>query len=1337
MGDYKKPPSEEPAITRIPGGEHITANIFSQLTWWWVGKYVHACYKNKSITNDELPLTPKFCHSENLRKRFAGYFFVDGEGGERKMSLFWALVYTFKRDIALTGFLQFGQNASSLAVPFFIEKLLLWFEDSSQTLTDGIITIVFLCLFTFATSGIFFSWNVMVSFRTGMDMRSVCNSQIYRKAMRLSTASRGGLTQGSIMTLMSTDAEKLPLTMITIHNTWATPMIVFLGLYYLYQKIQNAAFVALAILLGAIPLQGRMGYSTWLANRLQMKMTDARNSIVNESLQGIKILKLYAWENFFRDKINKIRRDEMAHCAKFNYISAYQTMMYVAVPLFINIGTFLFHYHTGGDMSPSTIFTSIALLQIIRMPLTMLPMMVIGFIQSGNALGRMSKFFNECERSNFLDPDFTGSVGDLELDGDFEWGDSTATDEKKGVVKTEMTEKTENGTSAEGVELREIHADLVRSFRLSIKSNEFSVKAGELIAVVGEVGSGKTSLISALLGELEPAATSTGRRGLNGSIAYASQAPWIVNETVQNNILMGLDYDEKKFKSTLEICSLNEDLAMLPAGVETEIGEKGINLSGGQKARLGLARAVYRAADINFLDDPLSAVDAHVGKHLFEKCITGIFKGKTVILATNQLQFLPSVDRIVVLKLGKIEEVGSYSDLYAKGGEFKALMDKHNSKEKNEESEKDNGSRGRTRTRTLSGASSADGAEETGGKQSISNDGVSDKGKLVEEEANKVGSVDSSVFHLYFVKATNGGYKIPIMLCILSVFTQLFWNLHEFMVGFWTVASEVEGVNGEVVAVDNNVSSGGNFTYYFTWWAALGGVSVVLAFGRAVGWAWQGLCASEHLHIALTNNVFHYPMRFFDTTPLGRVVNRFSKDMYMVDMELPKNVSSFVVCLGFTLGTLFTICFALPWFTLVLFPVLVTYHYCQARYRPISRDLQRIESASRSPIFAQFSESLNGVASVRAYGYGGQMIDQCDKLIDKGNRAFWLMHSSNRWLQIRLESLSCLCMTFICFFIVYGKYNDINLDAGFGGLIITYIQAVNGILNWTIRMGCEMEARITSVERIFEMASEEKEAAVINESYRPPAEKAWPSDGNIKVDNLSMRYRSNLDLVLNNVSFSIPPRSKVGVAGRTGSGKSSLLVALFRLCEPESGSSITIDGVDCLKLGLGDLRSNLAIIPQDPVMFCGSVRENLDPTNSFEDADLLEAIKFSFLDDVVSSLEDHVNENGDNFSAGQKQLFCMARAILKKPKVLCLDEATANVDLETDQKLQETIRSHFKESTIITIAHRLNTIIDSDLIIVMDEGKVGEMGKPTELSAKKDSLWSKLLKSSEQAKKGQ
>ena len=518
------------------------------------------------------------------------------------------------------------------------------------------------------------------------------------------------------------------------------------------------------------------------------------------------------------------------------------------------------------------------------------------------------------------------------------------------------------------------------------------------------------------------------------------------------------------------------------------------------------------------LDDTLSAVDAHVGKHLFEKCIKKEMKGngKTVLFATNQLHVLESVDRIVVVTGGKISEIGTYSQLMKDKGEFQKLMDEFNSKNEGGKKQPKQGLLMRTRSSSIGPNSDTE-------KEEVD---MTEEGKLIEKEAIEKGGVDAKVFELYFVKAV-GSYIVIVLLIVLSVSAQGIQNAHEVMSSVWSTEYELNGKDGK-------------FETYFIWWGVLGLVALFISLVRARAWAWQAIQASLNLHDRLLVNVIASKMEFFDTTPMGRILNRFTKDFYMVDLELPRNVSNFIVCLMSVIGAFITIGAVLPWFFVVLGPILWYYYKVQSWYRPLSRDVQRVESASRSPIFASFSEAVSGVMTVRAFGMEKELQNKCDYYIDNGNNAFYLMHSSNRWLQVRLDALAGFTMSFVCVFVVIGREHpdSISVDAGTAGLMITFVQMVTGLMNWTVRMGCETEARITSVERIVEYSEMETcEAAPIVDSYRPPAD--WPTVGEVRFSGMSMRYKADDPLILKDINLLIPGGSKVGVAGRTGSGKVS------------------------------------------------------------------------------------------------------------------------------------------------------------------------------------------------------
>ncbi|GMI11824.1 hypothetical protein TrVE_jg6531 [Triparma verrucosa] len=1297
--------------------KRINPNPFSFLVWAWVSPYVNLASRQGQIAAEDLPYVRTSSETKNLNDRFRKeLFYTDKDGKVVQRSLQVTVGRVFFKPLLVTGLLHVVEMAAKLLTPMFIGLLLTWFESEGDSYQNGILYVVGLVSSTFIGQGLIWAHSAMIAFAMGMDIRTVCNSQVYRKAMALSPSSRAKVTTGELVTYMSTDCEKLPQTLITIHQIWTAPCIIILGVTYLYHYLGAAAFVGVAVLILSIPMQAFIAIGVFKAQKGMAKFTDKRNNLVNEALQGIKILKLYGWEQSYQERIENMRQEEMKFCAMYTYRSAYMFFMFIGIPLMLNVSVFLCHWGLGGDMSPSTVFTAIALMGIIRMPMVMIPMTMQSVISASIAFKRMDRFFR-LEEMDIVKEACISKENAIELKGDFTWGaveevapekeleaKVEATKEGKGSYKT-VNQKVEKDEKVEGdVELQEVKVAVgADAFGVSIPMDKpLEIKKGELVAIVGTVGSGKSSLLGACLGELE---MKSGHVGLDGTVGYAAQSPWIVNNTLRGNILMGKEYDQARFNHAVATCALGSDIDMLPAGVDTEIGEKGINLSGGQKARVALARAVYFDPDIYMLDDPLSAVDAHVGKHLFEKAIKKEMneKGKTVLFATNQLHVLDKVDRIIVVVDGKITETGDYNSLIKSKGNFAKLMAEFNATQNKESKTAPPPELARVRSSSIG---SADGE-----KEEVD---MTEEGKLIEVEGLEKGGVDLKVFELYFVKAV-GSKRVIVGLLILSIMAQATQNIHELMTAVWSEESEKAEPN--------------DFVKYFTIWTVLGIFALILALFRARAWAWQGINASLNLHDKLLTNVLRCRMSFFDTTPIGRVLNRFTKDFYMVDLELPRNVSNFIVCLMSVIGSFTFIGIVLPWFFIVMGPILYYYYCVQRWYRPLSRDLQRIESASRSPIFASFSESVAGVMSVRAYGLGDELCAKSDVLVDCGNNAFYLMHSSNRWLQVRLDGLAGFTMAFVCFFIVLGKSSDIiTVDAGMAGLLITYVQMVTGLMNWTVRMGCETEARITSVERIVEYSElQEVEASPIVEDYRPPQN--WPTKGDIILENLSMRYREGLPLVLNDVNLTIPGGSKVGVAGRTGSGKSSLLVSLFRLAEPTKESKILIDDYDCCKGGLKDVRSAISIIPQDPVMFQGTVKSNIDPVDDYSDDEIMKALKLSELADVVTNLDDAVDDGGSNYSVGQRQLFCLARAMLRNTKILVLDEATANVDVQTDEKLQATLRQQFKECTVITIAHRLNTISDSDYILVMNDGMVGEFGSPTELQKNSKSLWSGLLKS--------
>lgn len=880
-----------------------------------------------------------------------------------------------------------------------------------------------------------------------------------------------------------------------------------------------------------------------------------------------------------------------------------------------------------------------------------------------------------------------------------------------------------------------------------LKNINMQVKRGKLAAVVGTVGSGKSSLISAYLGEMEKL---SGRVNTVGSIAYVSQQAWIQNCTLQDNILFGKTFNAKLYNKVISACALKPDIEMLPGGDQTEIGEKGINLSGGQKQRISLARAVYNDADIYFLDDPLSAVDSHVGKHIFEQVIgpNGLLAGKTRILVTHGIGFLPQVDDIFVLKNGEISESGNYKSLMCRKGAFADFLIQHLQEVNQQEavegldelkqqlgggaivvdkeligkleraisrrSERSASQPADVYARQVSESGDAATPLLTSSATSINGSAVSKEevivgapvdNKLIEKERAQIGNVKWAVYKHYFK-------SIGIPLTVATIFLNVLYQAFNIGSSLWLSQWSSDRTIG------NDTS---RRDMYLGVYGALGFGQIIASTASSLSLRIGCLYASVYTHKVLLAGIIRAPLTFFDTTPIGRILSRFSNDMETIDSALLKTLYELTWCLYQVIGTIVVISISTYTFLAVILPIGILYYFVQRFYIATSRQLKRLESISRSPIYSHFGETIQGSQTIRAYQLHDRFIQASDDRVDFNQTCFCLSIMANRWLDVRLQNVANLIILFSALFVVLSRD---TITAGVAGVSISYAMQITQIMNWLVRMTADLETNIVAVERAKEYGETKPEAAWEIAENRPT--KYWPDAGTVEFRNFQVRYRDGLDLVLKGITFTVNGGEKIGIVGRTGAGKSSLTLALFRIIEP-AGGSIIIDGQDISKMGLHDLRSRLTIIPQDPVLFAGSLRMNLDPFEKSTDAQLWTALAHAHLKDFVSELPAALNyeisESGENLSVGQRQLVCLARALLRKTKILILDEATAAVDLETDDLIQNTIRREFKDCTVLTIAHRLNTIMDSDRVIVLDGGYVAEYASPAKLLENRKSMF--------------
>ncbi|KAF9973525.1 hypothetical protein BGZ73_003215 [Actinomortierella ambigua] len=852
-------------------------------------------------------------------------------------------------------------------------------------------------------------------------------------------------------------------------------------------------------------------------------------------------------------------------------------------------------------------------------------------------------------------------------------------------------------------------------FRL--KNINLTIPRGKLVAVVGAVGSGKSSLLNAMVGEMRKA---TGSIEFGGTVGYSPQSAWIQNATVMDNILFGLPYDERKYQRVIRQCALERDIHILPQGDQTEIGERGVNLSGGQKQRVNIARAVYFDADIVLLDDPLSAVDAHVGKYLFKHCIKGALDGKTRVLVTHQLHVLPEVDYVVCMKNGEIVEQGTFQQLMDDQGEFAELMKAHGGMEDEDTAAADADADVNTEAGSLTekaeeqsktvGSSGDPEKEEL--KKDTQESKKSDTPKapvkgLMQTEERSTGSVSGKIYKEYF-RATGGSYIVP-MIVITMTLTQIAKVGNDLWLSWWTSDALNETPK-----------------FYMILYAVWGLAQGFFQFSTGFFFSIAGANAARAMHQVALQNIVRAPTSFFDTTPMGRIINRFSKDVDAIDNMLSEAYRMFVNTGAIVISTFILICVIFPWFLAPLVPMLVFYYYAAIYYRSTSRELKRLDSILRSSLYAHFSESLGGLSSIRAYRVQDRFQKKNESFLDLENRAYLPSLAIQRWLGVRLETIANTLVFFTSLFGVLGRF---NVNPATIGLVLSYSMSVTGTFNWCVRQYAEVENNMNAVERLHHYAHElELEAPAIVPDNRP--DDHWPSQGAIEIRNLEMRYRPELPSVLHNLSLDIKGGEKIGVVGRTGAGKSSIMVALFRMVEASKGS-IKIDGVDIGKLGLFDLRTRLAIIPQDPVLFSGTIRTNLDPFQKHSDQALWDVLERSNLKAYVQGsqggLDSQVAEYGENLSVGQRQLLCLARAMLTNARILIMDEATANVDVQSDVLIQQAMRKEFHDRTILTIAHRLNTVIDFNRILVLDHGDIKEFDTPANLLSNPASVFSSMV----------
>ncbi|XP_076451201.1 multidrug resistance-associated protein 1-like [Babylonia areolata] len=1228
-----------------------------------------------------------------------------GAEGEVTFSLLRVMVRTYYADVLFSYLCKMVSDFLQYLAPLLLSLLITHIRSPEDQPWKGyVIAGVMLAASWCQTS--FYHQHYHIAMTTGMRMKTALMATIYKKSLRLNVEGQQSGTVGEVVNLMSVDCQNVQNAMSYTFMVWSIPLQVSIAVYLLWDTLGVSVLAGVALLVVLVPVNGYMAFQQQRLQKENLAWKDRRLKMMNEIVDGMKVLKLYAWETSFQQRVLSLREREMAILKNMAHLNAFSIFLWTCAPYLVTLTTFATYVLKDDDarLDANKAFVTLSLFNILQFPIAFIPEMISFTAKAAVSIRRIEKFLKEGEQ----DPD--------------------------------TVLRTDNADSAVRIERGLFTWNL--KGRSTLHGINLDITEGELVAVVGGVGSGKSSLVSAILGEIE---RRQGKVVVKGSVAYVPQQAWIQNAPLKSNILFGKQFNAKWYKNVVDACALKPDFDMLPNGDHTEIGDKGINLSGGQRQRVSLARAVYADHDIYLFDDPLSAVDSHVGKHLFRKIISdkGVLRHKTRVLVTHAVHWLPLVDTVILLQEGRIVESGSYLQLMKRDGPLAQFLHTVLSKSEDTDTEDDlevlelrrrmyehvesvtsaseGGTSGddlalhRDAVRSVDSSGTVDSSVTVDGPVTVES---GDQGHgaiqacMTEDEQAATGRVKMKVFSSY---AGHMGYVWCALIVLAFMAYQVFSVYANFWLSHWTedpvlLNTTTNVTTSEAVARNH---------HFLTFYGILGICQAVFISLYAWMCAVRMTHAAGNIHAAVLDSVVHSPISFFDSTPSGRIVNRFARDVDTVDDTLPQIIFMFVMCVFSVTSTLVVISVNTPVFMSIILPLAIAYYGLQRFFVPTSRQLKRLEAVTRSPIFSHFGETLAGVSVIRAFQATERFVKEALVRIDRNQVFYFAGITANRWLGVWVEVLSsCVVFTATLFSLLTP-----GVSAGKAGLSITYAMEVTQALKWLVRSVSDLETNVVSVERLQEYSDLKPEAPALM-PVRPRV--TWPSHGNIIFTNYSTRYRPGLDLVLKGVNINIRGGEKVGIVGRTGAGKSSLTLALFRLIEPVTGT-ITIDGLDAASLVLRDLRSRLTVLPQDPVLFSGSLRMNLDPFGNFSDRELWDSLRLAhllpFVRNQPQGLEYECGEGGRNLSMGQRQLVCLARGLLRKTRILVLDEPTAAVDPETDLLIQGTIRRDFGDCTTLTIAHRLNTIMDYDRVLVMDGGRVKEFDKPSILLQNEDSTF--------------
>ncbi|KAI9056609.1 P-loop containing nucleoside triphosphate hydrolase protein [Trametes sanguinea] len=1093
---------------------------------------------------------------------------------------------------------------------------------------------------------------------------------------------------GRINNLVSSDLSNLEnVGMWAIFLSIESPFQITLCIIFLYQILGWSALVGLATMILTLPLPGWITQQIQGAHREKMRRTDSRVQTVTETVNVIRMIKLFGWEPRIAAQLDKKREEELISVRQSKLLTLFIKSCNNILPILIMLSTF-FTYTVimKEELTASRVFSSMAVFEMLRLDLHSSFSVIPQLIQAKVSLERISDFLRNTELIDEFERVRDGDTAQI-------WANAIPED-RKGVIGIRHASFT---WSKDGASSRTPGGTSKRTFVLTI-DKELVFQRGKMNLIIGPTGAGKTSLLMALLGEMHyipSGPDSYVSLPREGGIAYAAQESWVQNDTIKNNILFGSPHDEVRYQKVLYQCALNRDLSLLSAGDETEVGEKGITLSGGQKARITLARAVYSSADILLLDDVLAALDVHTSRWIVEKCLKGdILEGRTIILVTHNVAMVsPIADFVVDMGLdGRILSQGSLESALAR--DSKLLYEV---KEEREELEK------------AEHQLDSEKPEEAGAKQIA--------GKLVVAEEREEGHVGWSAMKLFFGNMSNRAILFWLIYISGHVLRQSLSNLQTWYLGYW--ASQYETHPPAEVPVQHYLS-----IYTLLMALEMGAFACSVTY-----YVFGSLRAARIIHKQLMTSVLGTTLRWLDKTPTARIIARCTEDIGMVDNRVARATENMAEALVYTVLKVVAVIIFSPIFVIPAIFVSLASALCAQVFMKVQLAVKRELSNSKAPVLGHFGAAVSGITSVRAYGAQEAFKAEAYRRIDNYTRVSITYSNLSRWLAMRIDLIALLFSTSLAAYLTYAS----DLSASNTGFSLTMAMAFSEVIIHTVRVFNGLQISCNSLERIQQYLLIEQEPKPTPEGV-PPA--YWPASGHIEVEKLSARYSEDGPKVLDEVSFQVVAGERVGIVGRTGSGKSTLTLALLRCILTEG--TVRYDGLPTEKINLDALRSSITIIPQVPELLSGTLRQNLDPFSEHDDAVLNDALRSAGLfnlqeerDQSRITLDTQIAGGGANLSVGQRQILALARAIVRRSKLLILDEATSAIDYETDAIIQASLRTELaKDVTLLTVAHRLQTIMDADKIMVLDAGQIVEYGKPAELLQKESGFLRSLVEES-------